>query len=94
MREHGPWKVRSSREVYRDPWIALTAIALHTSHIKIGLLALPLPRHRPWLVAGQLANLDQLPRPFGFRVSAFPINLRGASAAWARVVATIEEESA
>ncbi len=43
-----------------DPWIALTAIALHTSHIKIGLLALPLPRHRPWLVAGQLANLDQL----------------------------------
>src|SRR5260221_14338693 len=43
-----------------DPWIALTAIALHTSHIKIGMLALPLPRHRPWLTAGELASLHQL----------------------------------
>jgi len=24
MREHGPWKVRSTREVYRDPWVTLT----------------------------------------------------------------------
>jgi ADP-ribose pyrophosphatase len=23
MRDHGPWKVLSSREVYRDPWIAV-----------------------------------------------------------------------
>jgi alkanesulfonate monooxygenase SsuD/methylene tetrahydromethanopterin reductase-like flavin-dependent oxidoreductase (luciferase family) len=43
-----------------DPWIALTAIALQTSRIKIGFLVLPLPRHRPWLVAQQLAHLDQL----------------------------------
>lgn len=43
-----------------DPWIALTAIALHTSRIKIGLLVAPLPRHRPWLVAKRLAELDQL----------------------------------
>jgi alkanesulfonate monooxygenase SsuD/methylene tetrahydromethanopterin reductase-like flavin-dependent oxidoreductase (luciferase family) len=47
-------------EAIIDPWIALTIIALQTSHIKIGLLALPLARHRPWLVARQLANLDQL----------------------------------
>lgn len=43
-----------------DPWLALTAIALQTAHIKIGLLALPLARHRPWLVAKRLADLDQL----------------------------------
>src|SRR5947209_4644829 len=24
MKEHGPWKVLSSREVHRDPWITLT----------------------------------------------------------------------
>lgn len=24
MREHGPWTIRSSREVYRDPWVTLT----------------------------------------------------------------------
>ncbi len=24
MREHGPWKVRGSREVYRDPWFTLS----------------------------------------------------------------------
>lgn len=43
-----------------DPWIALTAIALGTTRIKIGLMVTPLARHRPWMVARQLANLDQL----------------------------------
>ncbi len=54
------WDVLLGNEVVIDPWIALTAIALQTSSIKIGLLALPLARHRPWLVAERLANLDQL----------------------------------
>jgi kynurenine formamidase len=39
----------------------------------------------------KLCNLDQLPRPFGFRVAAFPVNVADASAAWTRVVAIIEE---
>jgi len=47
-------------EAVLDPWIALTAIALSTSSIKIGVLALPLARHRPWLTALRLANLDQV----------------------------------
>lgn len=54
------WDVLLGNEVVIDPWIALTAIALQTSSIKIGLLALPLARHRPWLTALRLANLDQL----------------------------------
>lgn len=43
-----------------DPWLALTAIALQTSRIKLGFMILPLARHRPWLVAHRLAGLDQL----------------------------------
>ncbi|HEX4206159.1 MAG TPA: LLM class flavin-dependent oxidoreductase [Ktedonobacteraceae bacterium] len=43
-----------------DPWLALTAIALQTTRIKIGFLVLPLARHRPWLVAKRLTDLDQL----------------------------------
>lgn len=43
-----------------DPWIALTAIALHTRRIKLGFMVLPLARHRPWLVARRLADLDRL----------------------------------
>src|SRR5437868_5751886 len=54
------WDVLLGDQLVIDPWIALTAIALQTSRIKIGLLVLPLARHRPWLVARQLANLDQL----------------------------------
>lgn len=43
-----------------DPWLALTAIALQTSRLKLGLMVIPLARHQPWLVAQRLANLDQL----------------------------------
>lgn len=43
-----------------DPWIALTAVTLATRHMRIGTLVTPLARHRPWLVARRLANLDQL----------------------------------
>jgi kynurenine formamidase len=39
----------------------------------------------------KLANLDKLPRPFGFRVSCFPYNIKGASAAWTRAVAIFEQ---
>jgi alkanesulfonate monooxygenase SsuD/methylene tetrahydromethanopterin reductase-like flavin-dependent oxidoreductase (luciferase family) len=42
-----------------DPWIALTAVALNTTRIRIGALATPLARERPWLVARRIANLDQ-----------------------------------
>lgn len=38
-----------------------------------------------------MANLDKIPRPFGFKVAAFPINVEGGSAGWTRAVAIIEE---
>jgi len=38
----------------------------------------------------KLANLDQLPNPFGFKVACFPVKITGASAGWARVVAILE----
>jgi alkanesulfonate monooxygenase SsuD/methylene tetrahydromethanopterin reductase-like flavin-dependent oxidoreductase (luciferase family) len=42
-----------------DPWIALTVVALNTTRIRIGTLATPLARERPWLVARRIANLDE-----------------------------------
>lgn len=39
----------------------------------------------------KLANLDRLPRPFGFKVACFPVRLAGGSAGWSRVVAIVEE---
>ena len=54
------WDVLLGDEPALDPWIALSAIALQTSRIRIGVMVCPLARHRPWLVARRLANLDQL----------------------------------
>jgi kynurenine formamidase len=39
----------------------------------------------------RLANLDKIPKPFGFKVAAFPINIEAASGAWVRAVAILEE---
>lgn len=38
----------------------------------------------------KLANLDQLP-PYGFKVMAFPVKLKGGTAAWVRPVALLQE---
>src|SRR5689334_7618453 len=37
----------------------------------------------------KLANLDLLPRPFGFTVSCLPVKIEGASAGWCRAVALV-----
>jgi hypothetical protein len=38
-----------------DPWIALTAMAGATNHLRLGPLVTPLPRRRPWKVARESA---------------------------------------
>jgi alkanesulfonate monooxygenase SsuD/methylene tetrahydromethanopterin reductase-like flavin-dependent oxidoreductase (luciferase family) len=43
-----------------DPWIALAAIALNTSRIRLGALVTPLARRRPWKVARETVTLDHL----------------------------------
>lgn len=39
----------------------------------------------------KLANLDAVPKPYGFKVACFPVKIKGASGGWARVVAFVEE---
>ena len=41
-----------------DPWIALTAIAGATSHLRLGALVTPFPRRRPWKLARETVTLD------------------------------------
>ncbi len=43
-----------------DPWIALTAVAMSTSSLRIGTLITPLARRRPWKVARETVSLDRL----------------------------------
>jgi kynurenine formamidase len=47
-------------------------------------------RRKEYCQIERLANLEALPRPTGFLVSAFPCKLERASAGWARVVAIFE----
>ncbi len=43
-----------------DAWVSLAAAAMTTSRIKLGTMLTPLPRRRPWVLAGQTAALDNL----------------------------------
>lgn len=38
----------------------------------------------------KLANLDKIPKPFGFQVSCLPVKIKSASAAWIRAVAIVD----
>ncbi len=49
-----------------------------------------LGKEREYCQIERLANLDKIPRPFGFKVAAFPIKVEGASGGWTRAVAIIE----
>ncbi|MFJ8622719.1 cyclase family protein [Kitasatospora sp. NPDC093550] len=48
-------------------------------------------RDREYCQIERLANLDTLPRPYGFTVSCFPVKLARAGAGWARAVALLED---
>ena len=50
-----------------------------------------LGRRREYAHMERLANLDKIPKPFGFKVSCFPVKVRNAGAGWARVVAILSE---
>jgi len=39
----------------------------------------------------KLANLDKLPSPTGFKISCFPVKIRGGSGGWVRVAAIFED---
>ncbi len=43
-----------------DPWVVLSAIAVSTTHLKLGTAITPLARRRPQIVANALASLDLL----------------------------------
>ena len=43
-----------------DAWMALAAAAARTERIRLGTMLTPLPRKRPWEIAGQTATLDNL----------------------------------
>ena len=43
-----------------DPWVTLAAVATATERVRIGTLVTPLGRRRPWVMARQVASLDQL----------------------------------
>ena len=43
-----------------DAWSCLAAAAMTTSRIRLGTMLTPLPRRRPWDLAGQAATVDNL----------------------------------
>lgn len=48
-------------------------------------------KDREYCQIEKLANLEKIPKPFGFKVCCFPIKVEMASAGWARPVAIVEE---
>jgi kynurenine formamidase len=57
--------------------------ALWPSHHDVG-------RRKEYCHIEKLANLDKIPKPYGFKVACFPVKISKAGAGWCRAVAIIE----
>jgi kynurenine formamidase len=79
-----------------DAWSFDRPIAFMKDDLKAGNPEAFLPAHRvgrerEYCHIEKLANLDQLPKPHGFRVSVFPIKIARASGGWVRAVALVDD---
>lgn len=43
-----------------DAWVSLAVAATRTTRIRLGTMLTPLPRRKPWELAGQVATVDRL----------------------------------
>lgn len=43
-----------------DPWVALAAMAMNTTRVKLGPIVTPMARRRPWKLARETVSLDHL----------------------------------
>ena len=50
-----------------------------------------LMKEKEYLHLENLANLDRIPKPHGFKVAIFPVKIKGASSGWVRAVAMSDE---
>lgn len=48
-------------------------------------------REREYCHMEKMANLDKIPKPYGFKVACFPVKVENGSAGWCRAVAILEE---
>ncbi len=79
-----------------DAWSFDRPLAYMKDDLKAGNREAFLPAHRvgrerEYCHIEKLANLDQLPKPHGFRVAVFPIKIARASGGWVRAVALVDE---
>ncbi len=53
------WQGHNDAPTY-DPWVALSAMALSTSTIRLGTMVTAIARRRPWKLAKEAATIDHL----------------------------------
>ncbi|HIE51358.1 MAG TPA: cyclase family protein [Armatimonadetes bacterium] len=73
------------------PWPVMAAEYQRTGNPRVLWEAHLVGREVEYCHLENLANLDQIPQPYGFEVICFPIKIERGSAGWARVVAVLPE---
>ncbi len=53
------WQGHNDAATY-DPWVALTAMAVSTTAIRLGTMVTPIARRRPWKLAREAVTIDHL----------------------------------
>ncbi len=96
-RESTLWLIEQGIKVMGiDAWGWDRPMNVMIQEYKNGLKGTFLPAHflmkeQEYLHLENLANLDQIPKPYGFTVAVFPVKVKKASAGWVRAVAIIGE---
>jgi len=84
-----PWGLTDRFQTWYRPFPNMVNDYIKTGDASVLWPAHIYGREKEYCHIERLANLGEIPKPFGFKVACFPVKIRDVGASWIRAVAIV-----